>query len=287
MTKKKKIKNKNLSNLQNEYFFKLISSVVRVDCKKKTGETSIGTGFIVDNGRFAVTAFHVVENADKIKVVRYHAVRDDVEINTKDYPREVEVDNWTGGSYLVGEKKDSIEPNKNINADGSFLNEIPPSGTETLWKIDISILHLKETFNNISPIEIDTKPASTGDDVFFIGYPNAGLKFETYVDSFYPVPLLSKAIISFGMVYGTPPVVEYYYWLDRPSFPGISGAPVLSLKTGKVIGVVSAVPFMPKQIQTGNGTINVSIPDGYSIVYGTSMIPGSIEHTKKRMGVVS
>jgi len=89
------------------------------------------------------------------------------------------------------------------------------------------------------------------------------------------------------VVYGKPPVVEYYYWLDRPSFPGISGAPVLSLKTGKVIGVVSAVPFMLKQIQTGNGTINVSIPDGYSIVYGTSMIPGTIEHAKKRMGIVN
>jgi V8-like Glu-specific endopeptidase len=164
---------------------------------------------------------------------------------------------------------------------GLSLVEIPTSGTELLWKIDISILHLKETLSNISPLEFDTEPARMGEDVLFIGYPRGGVEFETSYEGSYPVPLLNKAIVSFSAGYGLPPVLEYYYWLDRPSFPGISGAPVLRIKTGKVIGVVSATPFMPKQIQTESGRFDVMIPDGYSVVFGTRMVPEAVNHAIK------
>jgi hypothetical protein len=32
--------------------------------------------------------------------------------------------------------------------EGSILIEVPTSGTQPVWKIDISIMHLKETFSN-------------------------------------------------------------------------------------------------------------------------------------------
>jgi V8-like Glu-specific endopeptidase len=277
MAKRKKNRIKNLE-MQDEYIYKLISATVRVECRKPDGKRSIGTGFIVGDGNYAVTAFHVVDGADEVKIVRYHAVKGSEEINAANYPHIIEVDSWTKGAYLIGQKKDATEP---VRTDGSILIEIPTSGTELLWKIDISILHLKETLSNISPLELDTEPARMGEDVLFIGYPRGGVEFETSHDGFYPAPLLNKAIISFSAGYGLPPVLEYYYWLDRPSFPGISGAPVLRIKTGKVIGVVSATPFMPKQIQTESGCFDVMIPDGYSVAFGTRMVPEAVSHAIK------
>ncbi|MGD0236207.1 MAG: serine protease [Syntrophorhabdales bacterium] len=257
------------------HFMKLMSALVRVECKKSGGQSSIGTGFIVGNGNFAVTAFHVVEDAVEVKVVRYHVLKGPEEANAVNYPREIVVDTWTKGAYLIGQKKDATEP---LKTDGSILIEIPESGTEPLWKIDVSIMHLKETFSYIVPLEFDSEPARVGEDVLFIGYPGGGVEFKTEYQGFHPNPLLSKAIISFAVGYGVPPVVEYYYWLDRPSFPGLSGAPVLRVKTGKVIGVVSATPFMPKQIKAESGHFDVMIPDGYSVVFGTRMVREAVEH---------
>ena len=259
-------KNRNKkSDMEFNPISKLMSAIIRVECKKSGGENNLGTGFIVGNGNFAITAAHVVENASEVKVVRYHAIKGQEEVDATNYPKVVAVDAWTKGAFLIGQRKDSIEP---IMTDRSILTDIPTSGTEPLWKIDISIIHLTETFTNISPLEFDKEPAKMGEDVFFIGYPRGGVKFETYYEGFHPMPLLSKAIISFATGYGLPPTMEYYYWLDRPSFPGISGGPVLRLKTGKIIGVISATPFMPKQIQTKSGQLDVMIPDGYSIAFG-------------------
>lgn len=277
MTRKKKLRAKKLK-VRVDHISKLMSAIVRIECKKSSGKSSIGTGFIVGDGNFAVTAFHVVENAEEVKVIRYHAVKGPEEVNAVNYPREIVVDSWTKGAYLVGRKKDATE---SVMTEGSILIEVPTSGTELLWRIDISIMHLKENSSNILPLEFDTEPAGTGEDVLFIGYPRGGVEFETEYEGFHPFPFLSKAIVSFSVRYGLPPVVEYYYWLDRPSFPGLSGAPVLSLKTGKVIGVVSATPFMPKRIQTESGRFDVMIPDGYSVVFGTRMVPEAVEYAIK------
>jgi hypothetical protein len=274
---RKKIKLKN-PKLHVDHISKLMSALVRVECKREDGRNSIGTGFIVGNGHFAVTAYHVVDDAEEVKVLRYHAVRGCDDINVANYPRAITVDSWTKGAYLVGQKKEATE---RLITEGSLLLELPARGTEPLWKIDISILHLKEIYSNISPLEFDTEPGRMGDDVFFMGYPRGGVEFETYYEGFHPAPLLTKAIISFSIGFGLPPVVEYYYWLDRPSFPGISGAPVLKLATGKIIGVISATPFMPKQIQTEDGHLDVMIPDGYSVVFGTNMLPEAIQHAIK------
>jgi V8-like Glu-specific endopeptidase len=277
MAKRKRIRGKD-PETQADDISKLMSAIVRVECRKTGEKSSIGTGFIVGNGNFAVTAFHVVEGSDEVKVIRYHAVKGPEEVNAANYPRVIVVDSWTKGAYLVGQKKDATEP---VKTEGSILVEVPASGTEPLWKIDISIMHLKEPFSNISPLEFDTEPARMGEDVLFIGYPRGGVEFETYYQGFHPLPLLSKAIVSFSIGYGLPPVVEYYYWLDRPSFPGISGAPVLRLKTGKVIGVVSATPFMPKQIQTESGRFDVMIPDGFSVAFGARMVPEALDYAIK------
>jgi V8-like Glu-specific endopeptidase len=171
MAKRKKIKGKT-PDTQLEYISKLMSVIVRVECKKAGKKSSIGTGFIVGNGNFAVTAFHVVENAEEVRVVRYHAVKGLDDVDVVNYPREIVVDAWTKGAYLVGEKKDATET---VMKEGSILIEVPKSGTQLLWKIDLSIMHLQETFSHISPLEFDTEPARMGEDVLFIGYPRGGV----------------------------------------------------------------------------------------------------------------
>jgi S1-C subfamily serine protease len=116
MAKREKNRIKNLKT-QDEYIYKLISATVRVECRKPGGKSSIGTGFIVGNGNYAVTAFHVVDGADEVKIIQYHAVKGTEEINAANYPRIIEVDSWTKGAYLIGQKKDATEP---VMTDGSI-----------------------------------------------------------------------------------------------------------------------------------------------------------------------
>jgi hypothetical protein len=50
----------------------------------------------------------------------------------------------------------------------------------------------------------------------------------------------------------------------------------MRLRTGKIIAVISSTPFMPKTIATGQGSLEVKIPDGYSIAIGTMMQKASL-----------
>src|SRR5437899_433218 len=126
---------------RDESIRRLLTATVRVESKGSSGKIGRGTGFIVGNGRFAVTAFHVVDGAQEVRTVRYHQPRG----SPLPHPEEIAVDSWTKGACLVGVKKDAAEP---IPNDGSLLAKIPKSGTELLWRIDISILHLEAPFNN-------------------------------------------------------------------------------------------------------------------------------------------
>jgi S1-C subfamily serine protease len=48
----------------------LVMATVRVECTRKDGSVCFGTGFIVGDGTAAVTAYHVIKDALKIKLVR-------------------------------------------------------------------------------------------------------------------------------------------------------------------------------------------------------------------------
>ena len=188
---------------------KLIKATVIVESKKSDGSGSFGTGFIVGNGNFVITAYHVIKDAQEVKVIRY--------------PDEITVDSWTEGTYMVGIRKGV--PESSLVIEGSTLLGAPTDTIESLWDIDISIMHMKGYFKNASPLQFDTEPARMGEDVFFIGYPGGGLEFKTNIDSSYPMPLVTRAIVASAIKFATDidDTVEYYYWLDRPSFPGNSG----------------------------------------------------------------
>jgi S1-C subfamily serine protease len=259
---------------QDDWIRRTITATVRIEAKKRDGKKYFGTGFVVGNGSFAVTAFHVVKDSQEVKVVRYHQPRE----APQNEPEEIVADSWTKGAYLVGIKKDAPDP---VCTDGRLLLKTPDAGAEVVWSIDISVLHLTAPFRSTSPLEFDSEYARIGEDVLFVGYPGGGVSFRTDYEDFYPLPLTSKATVAFATKYGIPPVEEFYYWLDRPSFPGNSGGPVLRLKTGKVVGVISASPFMPKRIQTKSGYLDVRIPDGFSVAFGTVMLSESLAHATK------
>ena len=247
---------------------KLISATVRIEAKEKDGKTRLGTGFVVGDGRFAMTAYHVVNGAESVKAVRYHPPS----CSTIDAPKEIVVDSWSKGCliYDLGGLEAHL-----ANEDGILTQS--PSGDKVVWALDISTLHLESVFQGAEPLEFDTEPAAIGEDVLFIGYPGGqGAFFQTKIHKFDVIPLVTKAVVAFGTKYGKPPAEECYYWLDRPAFPGNSGGPVMRLKTGTIIGVISSTPLLPRKISTIQGDIDVKIPDGYSIAMGTMMQTASV-----------
>lgn len=247
---------------------KLISATVRIEVTKEDGQKTCGTGFVVGDGRFAMTAYHVVKGAESVNAVRYHPPSS----STIDAPKEIAVDSWSKGCQLY----DLGGPDAHLANEDGILTQWPIAD-KVVWALDISTLHLESVFQGAEPLEFDTEPAAIGEDVLFIGYPGgAGAFFETTIHRFEVLPLITKAIVAFGTKYGKPPAEECYYWLDRPAFPGNSGGPVLRLKTGKIIGVISSTPFMPRTISTVQGNIDVRIPDGYSIAMGTMMQTASV-----------
>jgi S1-C subfamily serine protease len=251
---------------------KVVKATIRVEVINSDGSYGMGTGFVVGDGKYAVTAYHVVQSAQQVKAVKYHVGKD---INIDEYSPEIAVTKWSK-ACIVGVRHGSDETGS--VSEGHLLIKPPVGGVESLWDIDISVLKMASRFDGITPLEFDNEPALMGEDVFFIGYPGGGHRFETNITSSYPAPLLTKAIIASANKFRTDvnDLVEYYYWLDRPSFPGNSGGPVIRIKTGKVIGVISATPYMPKSLNIGNKVFDVQIPDGYSIAFGTQNLSMAI-----------
>jgi hypothetical protein len=130
-------------------------------------------------------------------------------------------------------------------------------------------------------LEFDNEHAHISEEVLVVGYPKGGVEFKPEYENFAPMPLTTKATVSFATKYGLPPVEEFYYWLDHQAFSGNSGGPVIRLKTGQVVGVISATPFMPTTIATTKGPLPAMMPAGYSIAIGTSMLKESVEHLIK------
>jgi hypothetical protein len=192
---------------------KLISATVRIESKEKDGKTRFGTGFAVGDGRFAMTAYHVVKGAESVKAVRYHPPS----CSKVDAPKEIAVDSWSKGCliYDLGGHDAHL-----ANEDGILTQS--PSGDKVVWALDISTLHLESVFQGVEPLEFDTEPAAIGEDVLFIGYPGGlGAFFETRIHKFEVLPLVTKAVVAFCAKYGKPPAEECYYWLDR-HFQGIA-----------------------------------------------------------------
>ncbi len=161
---------------QSELLRKLITATVRIECVGHDGKESRGTGFIVGNGHFVVTAYHVVRNAKEVRAVRFHQPRE----NPLKHAEEIKVDSWTKGSYLVGVKHGAPVP----PVSGSILIEKPSQGTEIVWSLDISTLHVEAPFNNTVPLEFDHEYAWMGEEVLVVGYPRGGVEFKPDFEQF-------------------------------------------------------------------------------------------------------
>jgi S1-C subfamily serine protease len=261
---------------RNEMVMKLIRATVRIEVRRKDGKLGFGTGFVVGDGRFVMTAYHVVRDAEAhgVKAVRYHPPSSE----TVDAPKEIAVDSWSKGSLLY----DLGGSDAHLANESGIVTQ-RPSADKVVWALDISTLHLESVFIGAEPLEFEAEPAAIGEDVFFIGYPGGrGASFQTRIHKFEVLPLVTKAVVAFATTYGRPPAEECYYWLDRPAFPGNSGGPVVRVKTGKIIGVISSTPFMPKTISSPHGKMDVHIPDGYAIAMGTMMQTAALTHIIKR-----
>jgi S1-C subfamily serine protease len=87
----------------------------------------------------------------------------------------------------------------------------------------------------IKPLELDEKKPSVGDSLIFVGY------FGN--DEF---PLLSRTVVS---GFTNPSATVEQVVLDLPANPGQSGSPVISLESGKVVGVLAS--FVPVTLFPG------------------------------------
>lgn len=87
----------------------------------------------------------------------------------------------------------------------------------------------------IKPLQLDDNKPSIGDGVAFEGY-FAGDDF----------PLFSRTLVS-GFT-SSPPIPEQLV-LDLPANPGQSGSPLISLESGKVVGVLAS--FVPVTLFPG------------------------------------
>ncbi|MFI5095351.1 MAG: serine protease [Candidatus Acidiferrales bacterium] len=172
---------------------KFSNAVVRI----QTGRPSHGTGFIVSQDGWILTASHVVLD-------------------------------WTTGEY-----------------DGAITVILPDNSTQLATPIlkadhflilrDFAILKIDK--NNLPFLTLgDEDQAAIGSDVSIIGFPiSAQSRFEQFV---------TTKFCLFGSIAArqTFPIdkinVEAIYF-QGVSVKGISGAPLISLKTGKVIGIAN------------------------------------------------
>jgi S1-C subfamily serine protease len=92
---------------------------------------------------------------------------------------------------------------------------------------DIAVLSSSDS--RVEPIDLETIPASEGQEVQVIGYPTASDQIDTESDRFY-APTFSTGRISRV----TPHILQF----DAPITSGNSGGPVVS-SHGKLVGVVA------------------------------------------------
>jgi S1-C subfamily serine protease len=193
---------------------KMQHAVVMVNVIYQDGTAGFGTGFIVADGNYALTAAHVIKGVQTISL-----------------------------SVPSGDKIDcSIEVGKQC------FGKQTKGGIEKIWEIDVGILRLQNKLPTVLPVEMDSDVAKTGEEVVFIGYPGGGLNRAGREISFNPIPLVTKGIVS-GLLRTSlgEGIFEYYFWVDKPSFSGNSGGPVFRVNTGKVTGIITAAPYMPQK----------------------------------------
>jgi serine protease Do len=186
-------------------------SVVKIIFIGGSGQVnSVGTGFFVGKGDLIATASHVYLDGEKAVV------------------------DSGGGQLLVGK----------VLRSGGLRFLVPFQLVSTDYQHDLALLRIdpeavkKQVPSfQITPLELEDTRAAIGDEVIFMDY------FGN--DDF---PLLSRTVVS-GFTGVGPGTASEQLVLDLPANPGQSGSPVLSLDSGKVVGVLAS--FVPVTLIPG------------------------------------
>lgn len=162
---------------------------------------SSGTGFVISDDGYAITCAHVVEGADDI----YATV-----IN--------------GDGYCIGEEE-GFEVYDAGNGKVVYSN----------GELDIALLKMDHRGSGFLPIEQRNILPELGEEVVVFGYP---LGYQMPQSNFFgPNISFYKGYVSSNQVKNGNSIT----FLDIDIKSGNSGSPVISTKTGKVIGIISGV----------------------------------------------
>ncbi len=162
---------------------------------------STGTGFLITEDGYAITCAHVVENADEI------------------YATIINGDGYTSGEHDGFEVYDA--------GDGKvvYCNK----------ELDIAILKMEHSNMQFLPIEQRNILPELGEEVVVFGYP---LGYEMPQSNFFgPNISFYRGYVSSNQVKNGNSIT----FLDIDVKSGNSGSPVISAKTGKVIGIMSGI----------------------------------------------
>lgn len=162
---------------------------------------STGTGFLITEDGYAITCAHVVENADEI------------------YATIINGDGYTSGEHDGFEVYDA--------GDGKvvYCNK----------ELDIAILKMEHSNVQFLPIEQRNILPELGEEVVVFGYP---LGYEMPQSIFFgPNISFYRGYVSSNQVKNGNSIT----FLDIDVKSGNSGSPVISAKTGKVIGIMSGI----------------------------------------------
>lgn len=175
-------------------------AIVQISAYESPTKMSYGTGFITDPGGFIVTAMHVV--ADRQNLVKYESIRVIIHGFSHEIPAEI------------------VSPLDDLTS-----------------KRDLAILKIDKT--NLRYLELGNESiVEDGSPVAIIGFPLSA-PFP-YVVPYSAVPkfCLSGTVSAQGSFpLGNLEFIHTIYF-QGVSIKGISGAPIISLAIGKVIGIV-------------------------------------------------
>ncbi len=210
-----------------------------------------GTGFMIHNSGFFITARHVLE-------------RDDQSPN--------------GNEILP------LLPSENIQIKKPYHDGIGHPRIVQDWPLlDLALLKIEPTGGSCSAARLDFSLVREGEQVYSFGYPLGSAYEKTGGDQNFSVsgnyffPRVTSAIVaSQDDVMG--PIrrqtIPNYYVIDKALNYGNSGGPIVRTANGAAFAVCSR--FQPVAIPQGEGRSSVFIPSLYGIAVSLAPIQGDL-----------